>query len=223
MPPLSVTTGPAFAFAIRTWEGSDAMNTVKKCFHAHVQWHFSYLTTPTQLILYSCHEWPVGQSKNLYGDIIPSLAKLAWGFSVVCNHHKLVAVASYYLNIVGIIYQVLFMIYLRKHSTSIETVTIHTFSWVWHPPPPFMRVRASSASSQPSIVTSILCKQSKFQYSWPHLGSVSRSESTRPCFWISCRAWKEVGMHLSNAMKTNSNCIEVLAQNDNTWGADPLL
>ena len=119
-----------------------------------------YLTTPTQLFLYSCHEWPVGQSKNLYGDIIPSLAKLAWGFSVVCNHHKLVAVASYYLNIVGIIYQVLFMIYLRKHSTSIETETetIHTFSWVWHPPPPFMRVRASSASSQPSIVTSILCK-----------------------------------------------------------------
>ena len=97
----------------------------RKWCHAYSQEKFScsmafYLTTPTQLFLYSCHEWPVGQSKNLYGDIIPSLAKLAWGFSVVCNHHKLVAVASYYLNIVGIIYQVLFMIYLCKHSTSIE-------------------------------------------------------------------------------------------------------
>ena len=62
-----------------------------------------YLATSTQLFLYSCHEWPIGQCKNLNGDIVPGLTKLARGFSVVSNHHKLVAVASYHLKIIRIL------------------------------------------------------------------------------------------------------------------------
>ena len=91
IPPLSVTTGPALAFAIRTLEKRDA-NTTESDGTIN-------LTAATQLLLYSCHEWPVGQCKNFDGDIVPGLTKLARGLSVVRNHHKLVAVASYNLKI----------------------------------------------------------------------------------------------------------------------------
>ena len=48
-----------------------------------------------------------------------------------------------------------------------------------------MRVRSRSASSQPSMVMSIL-------------GSRSRSVSSSPWVTISWRAWKEVGTHLQH-------------------------
>ena len=91
MPPLSVTTGPAFAFAIRTWRRAIPILI-------RARWNnIIYLTTSTQLFFYSSHKRPIGQCKNLDGDIVPGLTKLARGFSVVRNHHKLVAVAGNHL------------------------------------------------------------------------------------------------------------------------------